>query len=227
MYRLKHIPIAALALVFALFFVACDDSDPVGVNGDDGDDQVSEHGEAGQVQIFFRGDDDPVAIWSDELGWTDADNNSIDRLENPVRTDDGERQPLRAGGPSASFDVKINDGQGTTYDFFTEDTEPITDDLEQRFCSEFAGRFAIANAEGMRDRVAFPPQVHPDAIDDPQNDQFAERENGDWVQIYGCDHVNIFPEEEGEIDVAFLLWHIDHSDGRTEDDLRMTIEPAQ
>ena len=215
-----------LCLVF--FLAACDGSDPVSPDPDE-DDGLSDHQDAGKVEVYTRGGEEVlIAVWSDEIGWTDADNNPIETIENPIETSAGERLPLRVGGQNASLTVRFFDNQGDEIDFFTEDRVDLTTEepgvSQQRICSEFTSRYFVRDGQ---DKVTWPPETHPDAVSDPQNDQFAWWDAEEqWVAIFHCDHVHFYPEEEGTFTVDFLLWHLDHSDDRT-DSINFTVEAAE
>ena len=200
--------------------------------GSDDDDDVGEHLDADRVDIYLDDNGERgelIAIYSDDLGWTDADNEPIDALANPVLHENGERGPLQEGGEPARLRPVFYDNQGEVDSFVDEVIALDTEEpgvQEQYICSEYTSRFATENDPDQFAKIGFPNEVHPAAQNDPQNNQFAQLSTGEWVLTQGCDHVNIYPEEAGDLNLRFLLWHVDHSDDDT-GFIEMTVEPAE
>jgi hypothetical protein len=194
--------------------VACD-SDPV--TPGNGNDDNGHQDDAARVEISTRGPvSELIAVWIDGEGWQDADGNSISTLPDPVDVEgtDG-LQPLAAGGTRASLTVAFFDPDGTQLDMGTISQDP---DTGARQCTEYSARYyPLDNNTNI---VAWPNMRHPDDPDGPF--QFAQRANGDVVGIYHCDHIHIYPEQEGSVDIEFRLWHVDHADMWT-DPIAVTV----
>lgn len=216
----------------AVFVTACD----TGVD-DDPEDENGFHEDAGLVEIYLDDDGErgeKVALYSDEVGWTDPDGNSIEEIEDPVVNDQGEREPLRAGGEPAVLHPVMQNNQGEVIDFYAEDVIDLDTDepgmRQQWICGEFSSRYAPEIDQEQFDKIGFSldeeDRVHPDAVSDSKNDQFIRRSTGEWVVMHRCDHNYIYPEEAGDVNIRFMLWHIDHSDDDT-DFIRFTIEDAE
>ncbi len=211
----RGITLAASALLLGL--AACDDNgDPIGPNGND-----NGHEEAARVEIQTRGVESAViGVWRDGEGWTDDEGNPIDELEAPVEVEGEGLTPLRAGGPQASLTVT----------FFGRDGEPVEmetlerdDETRERVCSGFSARFLPTDADDAL-ALAWPNMRHPDSEAGPF--QFSRRHTGELVGIFHCDHIHLYPEREGELDIEFHLWHVDHSDDRT-DPITVRVHPPE
>lgn len=204
-----------LAPILPLFvlFAACDsDSEPTGP--DDG------HDDAGRVEVSTRG---PVssllAVWHDGEGWEDASGNPITELPDPVDVAGGNGlQPLRAGQNPASLSVVFYEQDGTVVEMGTLSQD---DETGARECTVSNVRYYPLDNE--TNIVAWPNMQHPDNATGPF--QFAERGTGEVVAIYHCDHVSVYPEEAGSVEIEFHLWHADHSDMET-DPISVEVLPA-
>jgi len=198
----------ALPLLF-VGLVACDDSptDPDPGNGN-GNGHLDD---AARVEISTRGPvSDLIAVWIDGTGWQDADGNAISELPNSVDVEGNDGlQPLQAGGTRASLTVTFFERDGTEIEMGTLGRDDATGARE---CTEYNARYYPLDND--TDLIAWPNMRHPDDPNGPF--QFAERANGDVVGIYHCDHIYIYPEREGSLDIEFRLWHVDHSDMETD-----------
>lgn len=223
--RALLIALASLALIASV--AACGDDN--GDNGDDDNQENANHADAqGGVEIATRGPaSEVIAEWNSADGWTNADGDEIDELPDLLDLEGHEDfQPLRAGGNNASLTVTFFDRHG---DAIEMETLSRTDESRERECSEFSVRYAAieetTNVIAVDD-VAGMGMQHPEPeMDDPPF-QFAERDNGNIVGIFHCDHVHFYPENEGTVDVEFLLWHGDHSDDNT-DPITVRVHEAE
>lgn len=199
-----------LVLPAVLAFAACDSStDPI----DDDDD----HEDAARVTIETRGAASALlAEWIDGEGWMDAAGNSIDRLPTPVDSEAEGLIDLKVGGPNASLSVTFFNPDGSEVDMGTVSRD---EESRERVCTSFSARyFPLDNNTTV---IAWPNMAHPEG---PNGSfQFAERQNGQLVGIFHCDHIHFYPEQAGEVDIEFRLWHGDHSDSKT-DPIGLVVE---
>ena len=217
----------ALAVPGLVLGVAACSDDPT----DPGDDN-GHIDDAGAFEIETRGDANAlVARWTPADGWTDGDGNAIDRLEAPLDVG-GQLEPLQAGGANASLTVRVFDGEGNEIDMETVSRD---DDTGERTCSAWSvrwrpqGGMTGPQADEASRVFAFPNLDHPDGqIQHPQDDagQFAYKHTGEIVGLFHCDHIHFYPEQEGEVDIEFLLWHGDHQDDFT-DPITVPVEAPE
>lgn len=208
-FRRNTLLFALPAVIFGL--TACDSSTDV-------DDQ---HYDFSRVEIESRGIPRTLlAVWEGGTGWKDGAGNSIQELPNLRQEGDGSFHPLRVGGPNASLTLRFYDLAGELIP--TATTARDADPPRDRTCTEEEGRYApIQNNTNV---IAWPPQRHPDSPNGPFH--WTQRPNGDVIAIFHCDHIHIYPETAGTVDLAFVLWHGDHADGET-DPIRLRVNPAQ
>lgn len=182
---------------------ACDSSP---TNGDDG------HAEGERAEVRVSGT--LLAVWTGQDGWEDADGESLTELPDPVASG-GSLVPLAAGGEAAELTVRfIEDGEPLQMTTISEDQA-----TGERTCSEYSTRYFPTDDETTG--IAWPNIGHPDSSSGEE--QFARRADAQLVQLFRCDHVRIYPETEGTVEVEFHLWHLNHSDVST-DPLRIRVE---
>lgn len=202
----------ALPALLVVALAACDSS-PTDDNGDHG------HAEGERVEIQTRGASAiTLAVWTDEDGWTDADGASITELPDPVGTGGGGLLPLQAAGAHAALTVQFYFANG---DAVPKGTIAQDGETGERECTEYSVRYYVDTDD--TDVIAWPNIQHPDA-DDGQF-QFARRADDELVGIFHCDHIHLYPESEGTVDIDFHLWHNDHSDVNT-DPIRVRVDGA-
>jgi len=212
--------VIALALITALLIAlgGCGDDPEANDNNDE-----ATHGLLSGIELETRGTPETtVAVWDVEDGWQDEDGDSIDELPNSVQVDSGDIFPLEEGGQNASLTVRYIDSDGDEYEM---DTVSRDDDTGERECTEFSTRYVPTEADSETDVIAWPNITHPDNDDRRAPAQFAETTDGDIVGLFHCDHIHLYPEEAGSVDIEFLLWHIDHSDDAS-DPLTVTVEES-
>jgi hypothetical protein len=167
-----------------------------------------------RVELTTRGEASAlVAVWTDGAGWTDAGGGAIDELPDPVDVAGEGLMPLAAGGQHASLAVRFFNHDGDEIPVGTLAQDPATG---ERDCSEYHARYAPIEDE--TDVIAWPNIRHPDS--GAGSFQFALRSDGDLVGIFHCDHVDIYPESPGTVEIEVLLFHLEHADDRTN---RLTV----
>lgn len=177
----------------------------------DEDNEANGHEDAGAIEIETRGAaSELVARWDPESGWTDGEGGAIDELPPLVDGESGDLLPLREQGDRASLTVRFFSRGGELLEM---DTLERDDETGERECTEFSARYFPLDDE--TDVIAWPNVSHPENDSRRAPHQFVER-NGDLTGIYHCDHVHIYPERVGTVEVEFVLWHIDHSDDVSE-----------
>ncbi len=190
----------AIGMVATLGVMGCGDDD----NGDNGEDGHADLG--GGVEVF----DDGGAMlgqWDRDDGWRDEDGETIEVL--PLE--------LEAGGEAVELEVIYYDRIGA----IEMEVESVLDEeTGERECSEWSARYYPVDDDLDTDVIAWPgpegPVAHPDSAQGGSAPtQFAERSDGEVVQLFTCDRVHLYPENEGDIDLEFHLWHINHTDGGT------------
>lgn len=215
--RTSAIPLALVTTVLIAMGGCGDDPEANGNN-----DQIS-HGLLNGIELETRGTPETtVAVWDVEDGWQDEDGDSIDELPDPVQVDSGDIFPLEEGGQNASLTVRYIDSDGDEFDM---DTVSRDDDTGERECTEYSTRYFPTEDDSETDVIAWPNITHPDNDDRRAPAQFAETTDGDIVGLFHCDHIHIYPEEAGTVDIEFLLWHIDHSDDAS-DPLTVRVEES-
>lgn len=214
--------LSALTVVIALTasLVACGDD-----NGDDNDENNDNgHVDASGMELETRGPaSELIAQWNFDDGWTDAEGNEIDELPNPVDREGADGlEPLEAGGQRASLTLRVFDRNG---DEINMDTLSRDDDTDERECTEYSARYYPVDDE--TDIIAWPNIQHPDSeMGGDAPFKFAETQDEEIVGIFHCDHVYIYPENDGTVDLEFMLWHINHHDDLS-DPLTVVVEQPQ
>lgn len=204
--------LARLLVVPALLLSlgACRDS--TGIDDDD-------HSEFSRVEIQTRGQASALlAVWTAGQGWRNAAGQPITELPTPRDVEGAGLQPLRAGGPNASLTVRFFDNSGNQIQIRTESRQ--TDEPRDRTCSEDEARYVPVQTNTTV--IAWPNRRHPNNPTGPFH--WADGPSG-VVPVFHCDHVHIYPRAVGTVDLAFVLWHGDHSDGETTP-IRVRVEPA-
>jgi len=205
---------AVLAVPALMLGLAACDSDPTGV--DDPNDDPG-HTDAARVELHTRGAAGALlAVWTDGAGWTDGNGNAITELPNSVDVEGEGLLPLRAGDRNASLTVRFFEPDGSEVAMSTLSRDDVT---RERQCSEYEARYYPLDDD--TNILAWPNIRHPDSATGPF--QFARRANDELVAIYHCDHIHLYGEAEGTVDIEFRLWHIDHSDMET-DPIRVRVE---
>jgi hypothetical protein len=193
-----------------------------------GSELIDEHPHAGRIEIETRGTPPTLlAVWNEFDGWhappnpddPDAELEPLDELPTPVHREGEGLLPLRAGGDHTSLSVRFFERDGTEIAMSTLSRD---DDTGERECSAQSARFFPSDDD--TELIAWPPIRHPDSPDG--SFQFAELASGDITGIFHCDHVHIYPEIEGTVDVEFVLWHVDHADDIS-DPITLRIEAAE
>lgn len=194
--------------------VAACDSSSTGIEDPNGDPP---HADAARAEVHTRGAASALlAVWTDGVGWSDGSGNAISQLPNPVDVEGEGLLPLRAGDRNASLSVVFFEPDGSEVEMGTLSRDQVTGERE---CTEYESRyFPRDDGTGV---IAWPNVRHPDSSTGPF--QFAWRANDELVAIFHCDHVYLYPEAEGIVEVEFHLWHIDHSDMAT-DPIAVVVE---
>lgn len=202
-----------LSLFLAIALVACGgEEDNQHDNHDNQHDNQHAHEDASRVEIATRGTVPTIlAVWTDSDGWTDEDGTSIDVLPTPV-DNDGTLEDFTAEGARASLTVRFFDSDGDEISMSTVSRDD--DPPRERTCSEYSVRYHINDNAG--DVFFWPPVQHPDSNRDQPISEFVELADGSLAAIFHCDHIHIYPQSAGAVDMRFLLWHGDHSDSSTD-----------
>lgn len=196
-----------ITAIVALSLIGCDsNSNPTAP--DDDHDHGHLHGD--RVELRTRGAARALlAVWTGDAGWTDGNGTALAELPAPLDVEGEGLLPLQAGGRNASLTVRYFLPDGSEVEMSTLSRD---DDTRERQCSVYSARYYPTDDEtGI---IAWPNIRHPDAPDGAF--QFARRANGDLVGLFHCDHIHIYPEAEGAVDLEFVLWHVDHADGHTD-----------
>ncbi len=212
MFNKSNFLISALIATLLVFTAACGD-DPENGNQDNQNNQTTnEHEQAGWVEIETRGAaSEIIAVWDEIEGWQDAEGNAIDELPTPIDDEVDGMLPFTEMGPRASLTVRFFNPDGTEIEMSTLDRD---DDTRVRTCSEYSARYFPADGEEETTVIYWGGLMrHPDDPTGPA--QFIEIDD-EPVGIFHCDHVHIYPQDAGEVDVEFVLWHGDHSDDVTD-----------
>ncbi len=183
------------------------------------DHNYNGHEAAGAIEIETRGEAGALlARWTPD-GWEDADGDSITELPTPVDVEGEGLQPFTAFGARASLTVRFIDPDGNEIEMSTVSRD---EDSRERECSVFSARYYPTDDN--TSVLAWPNVAHPDGPNGTA--QFVELSDGSFAGIYHCDHIHIYPKEEGTVDVEFVLWHIDHSDD-VSDPLTIRVEAGE
>ncbi len=150
------------------------------------------------------------AIWTDDGGWTDGEGNPVTELP-AIVDNEGALEPFTARGRRASVSVRMFEEDGDAVGFMTASRDENAGN--ERTCGEYEGRYTVVGNQ--TNVIAWPPQAHP--MSQTGSRQFVDRPDGEGLAgIFHCDHIHIYPNEAGTVDLRFLLWHDDHDDGRTD-----------
>lgn len=170
------------------------------------------HANASRVELETRGAIPTLlAIWTEDDGWQNPAGEAISELPNPIVVDGSDDLlPLTAGGPNASLSLRFYDLSGEQIPMSTLDRDDTT---RERTCSEYWGRYQPDDND--TSVIAWPAIPHPDSPEQRPSSQFVELSDGNLAGIFHCDHIHLYPKQEGTVDLRFLLWHVDHSDGAT------------
>lgn len=190
--------LAYLTVLFVMGPGCADDSltvDP----GDGG------HGKFDEVLVSEWNTGTPLATWTADRGWRDADDEVVDQLPPAVAGDGDLLEPLRAGGAPASLRIDMRSEQQSVD--LSAATAPGGGSLAPT-CGEFSVRYFPLDDD--TNVVAWPNQPPESSPEAPA--QYAQRQTGDVVAIFHCDRVDVFPEEAGLARLEFLLWHVNHAD---------------
>lgn len=173
-----------------------------GSSGLDVTDQGGGHGSFEGAVLSLADTGTVLADWSIDDGWRDSTGEPLSELPPAVRSGDA-LEPLRAGGPPAYLQVQFRSRD-------TLDIAPLEagDTALQNPCGEFSARyFPLDDATEV---IAWPNVRHPDQPDGPL--LFANRSDGELVQIFHCNELHIYPERAGRAELELLLWHVNHAD---------------
>jgi len=163
--------------------------------------RVEEGAEPARFELETRGVPRTIlATWNAWDGWTDEDGNSISSIDTPRQVEGGDFEPLRAFGSNASLTVRYFAEGGEEVEFQTVSRQE--DGPRERICSDISGRYAVE--DDATDVIAWPPTAHPDGA--YGDDQFAPRTDDTLVGIFHCDHIHVYPEAAGEVEVRLLAW---------------------
>ncbi len=202
--------LATLPLAALVALTGCDSSTDL--------DDV--HSDFSRVEIQTRGQASAIlAVWTPTNGWQSEAGAPISELPNP-RDQEGEGLiPLRAGGAHASLTVRFFDNDGDVIPIATASRE--AEAPRERTCTPSEARYIPTNTN--TSVIAWPNIRNPASPTGPFH--WAERSDGSIVGMFHCDHLYLIPEAAGTVDVEFHLWHIDHSDGKT-DPITVRVLPA-
>lgn len=189
-------------LILIAFTPACDSSPTGEDNG---------HSDGDRVEVRASGT--LLGVWTGETGWESVDGAPLSELPDPVASG-GTLSPLVAGGMPAELVVRVfEDGEALEMTTVSEDQQ-----TGERTCSEYSVRYYPT--DDATTRLAWPNIRHPNSADG--EDQFARRADEELVHLFRCDHVRVYPETEGTVEVEFHLWHLNHSDVST-DPIRLRV----
>jgi hypothetical protein len=145
-----------------------------------------------------------VAAWTEDEGWRDGSGAAIAAIPEFPWTG-ASKISLTAGGPPVALRVQFLDDAGQAIPMGTLSQDAVTG---ERLCTEYSARYyPLDDATSV---IAWPNIAHPGAPDGTP--QFAMRDNGDVVPLFRCDELILYPEAAGVEDIAFVLWHVNHSD---------------
>lgn len=173
-----------------------------GDNGLDVTDPGGGHGSFEGAVLSLADTGTVLADWSIDEGWRDPMGEVLDALPPAVRSGDA-LEPLRAGGPPAYLRVHFRSSDML-------DIAPLDGGGEtlENPCGEFSARyFPVDDATEV---IAWPNVPHSDLPSGPA--LFANRADGELVQIFHCNELHIYPERSGIAELELLLWHVNHAD---------------
>ena len=170
-----------------------------GSSGLEVDEGIGAHGSFEGVVLSEADTGTVLADWSLDDGWRDSMGEPLSALPPAVLSGDA-LEPLRAGGPPAYLRVHFRSRDEL-------DIAPLEGAFENP-CGEFSARyFPLDDATQV---IAWPNLRHPDQQDGPL--LFANRADGELVQIFHCNELHIYPERAGIAELEILLWHVNHAD---------------
>ncbi len=163
--------------------------------------RVEEGPEPARFELQTRGAASAMlGVWDAWNGWRDASGQPITSIPAPRDVEGEGLRPLVAGGGNASLTVRYFAPGGEQVPFSTVSRE--ADAPRERTCSTISGRYAVAG--GATNAIAWPPQAHPNGV--TGDDQFAPRADNSLVPVFHCDHIHIYPEAVGEVDLYLVAW---------------------
>jgi len=71
---------------------------------------------------------------------------------------------------------------------------------QPRVCTESSARYAVIQTDNV--------------LYDPGEDGLVNV-GGEQRNTFHCDHIHLYPQSAGTAEIEIVLWHVDHSDGRT------------
>ncbi len=153
------------------------------------------------VELALAGTDTVLAVWDIDNGWLTPTDEPLDVLPPSVPSGDT-LEPLRAGGAPTSLDVRMRNEQAL-------EIAPLPGGpVDGNPCGEFSSRYFPLDDET-------PVIAWPNISDSAQPGGpglFAERLDGETVQIFFCDRLDIYPEQAGIANIELHLWHVSHAD---------------
>lgn len=158
-----------------------------------------------------------LAAWSEDRSWETPEGQAITALPPPMGPNGTRVNHLQAGGPPLVLETRYFDDSDAPFDM-----APVSADTAQMGpeCPEFSARYYPLN--DTTPVVAWPNVPHPQEADGAS--LFAKRASNEVVPVFGCNRVEIYPEEAGQVELAFVLWHVNHADQET-DMLRIVVVP--
>lgn len=168
------------------------------------DDRGGGHGSFEGVELSLADTGTLLAEWSIDQGWRDPSGDSLDSLPPAVRSGSSdELVTLRVGGPAAFLRVSFVSQEAL-------DIAPLSgrDANSERQCGEFSARyFPLDDSTPV---IAWPNIPHPEQSEG--SSLFAKRADGELVQIFHCNRLDIYPEQAGIAQLEIVLWHVNHGD---------------
>jgi len=79
---------------------------------------------------------------------------------------------------------------------------------QPRVCTEYSARYWVTQTN--------------DVLYDPGNTGLVDV-GGQTRNTFHCDHLHVYPRTAGTAQIEFVLWHVDHEDGRT-DPISITVQ---
>lgn len=156
------------------------------------DHDHDEHGDIARVEIVARdGSDTVLATYTRGSGWNPATLPTL-TVSNDPATNFGR----------AAYTVRIYDNANNQL----VTRSPRNPD-GTRTCGEFSARYVVRSGNQFIYDPGTSSSTNVSSI--TVNVGGAERE------VFHCDHLYVFPRAAGTAQIAFLLWHGDHSDGST------------
>ncbi len=155
------------------------------------------------IELALVDTGETLAEWSLDGGWRVSSGEPLEALPSPVWSGDTV-EPLRAGGPPASLEVRmlsqLSFGIAPLDGGASADVNP---------CGEFSARYFPIDDE--TSAIAWPNVPDP-AQSGGGPALFAERTDGELVQVFHCNRLDIYPEQAGTAHLEIVLWHVNHAD---------------